>query len=104
MTSDSKKAANRKLRWLWTSLILYLIFMFIALRYASKAPYQILALGGILNMAILFTFIFAIRRIFLRSRGEISNVTPGATLKSDRRRLRWLRVGAVIAFLTCLNS
>jgi hypothetical protein len=111
MTSDSKKLANRKLRWLWISLILYLLFMFVALHYASTVPYQVLALGGLLNMAILFTFIFAIRRVYLRSRGQIDlessetgNVTSSSTQKSDRGRLRWLWVGAVIAFLTCLNA
>jgi len=111
MTSDSKKATDRKLRWLWIGLILYLILMFTMLQYALTAPYQVLALGGILNMAILFTFIFAIRRLYVRSRGEIDlksgetrEVTSSSTLESDRRRLRWLWVGAVIAFLTCLNA
>src|SRR2546427_10858567 len=111
MTSDSKEAASRKLRWLWISLILYLLFMFIALLHALTVPYQVLALGAILNAAILFTFILAIRRAFVRSRGgvdlksrETSDVTSGSALQSNRRRLRWLWVGAVIAFVTCLNA
>jgi hypothetical protein len=110
MTSDSKKVTNRKLQWLWISLILYLIIMFVALHYALTVRYQVLALGGILNMAILFAFIFAIRRLYVRSRGEVdltsseASHAPSSTRESDRRRLRWLWVGAIIAFFTCLNA
>jgi beta-lactamase regulating signal transducer with metallopeptidase domain len=95
MTSNYKKATNRKLLWLWSSLIVYLLFMFIAWRYALTVPYQVLALGGVINMAILLTFIFAIRRVYVRSRGEADlksgetrEVTSGSKPQSDRRRLR----------------
>jgi len=111
MTSDSKETANRKLRWLWASLIMYLLFMFVALNYALKVPYQILAVGGVLNTAILFTFILTIRRLYLRSRGRVDlkssetrEVTSSRSLESDRRSIRWLWIGAGVAFLTCINA
>jgi hypothetical protein len=74
-------------------------------------PYPILGLGGILNMAIMFAFIFSIKRIYLRIRTQVDQedsktggVTSDSRRELDRRRLRWLWVGAVIAFLTCLNA
>ena|ERR1700736_5437942 len=110
MTSDSKTAPNRKLRWLWTSLVLYLMIMFVALHYASQAPYQVLALGGILNIVILSTFILAIRRVYLRTRvqtdlgRETSETISRSSLRSDRLRLLCLWTGEGIAILTCVST
>jgi hypothetical protein len=113
MTPNVKDDARRKLRWSWIILTIYILLMFVALNYASRVslPYQVVAVGGALNMAILFTFIFAIRRLYLRSRehldlegGEIGDFTSTHAPRSDRRRLRWLWVGVVIASLTCLNA
>lgn len=111
MTSDFKRTDQRQLRWLWIGLVVYFVFMLFALHYALTMPYPFFGLVGILNMAILFTFIFAIRRVYLRTQGqldvedsEMSDASSNSRREHDRRRLRWLWVGAVISFLTCFNA
>jgi hypothetical protein len=111
MTSDSKKTDHQKLRWLLIGFVVYFLIMLIAFHYAYSVPYQIFALGGILNMAILFIFIYAIRRVYLRSRRHVdlessgtSEITSNSRLELDRRRLPWLWGGAGISFLTCVNG
>jgi hypothetical protein len=107
---DSREADQRKLRWLWISAAAYFGLVLIGLQYALAVPYQLLALAASLNFAIMFAFIFAIRRVYLRTRTAASvDDTAGedaqnSRRKLDRRRVPLLWAGAIGYFLACLNG
>jgi len=65
---DSPKPQSAQALWLGASA--YFVAMVIAIQYVSKIPYQIAVLGGILNMAIIFTFVFKLRKAYLKPRGQ----------------------------------
>jgi hypothetical protein len=47
---------------------LYFCAMVIAVQYATKLPYQLLALGAVLNMAIVLTFVVKLRKAYMPPR------------------------------------
>ena len=55
---------SRRLRVLWVILGLYFIVMMAGLFYAPRAPRQLVAIGGVVNMAILFAIVIPIVRIY----------------------------------------
>jgi len=57
----------QNVRSLWIAAGLYFIAMLIAAQYATRIPPQFLALAGILNMAIMLTFVVKLRRAYLPS-------------------------------------
>ncbi len=54
-------------RSLWIAAGLYFTAMLVAVQYATRIPPQVLALAGILNMAIILTFVVKLRRAYLPS-------------------------------------
>ena len=48
--------------------ILYCVAMLVAVQYASRLPPKYLAPAGILNMAILLTFVVKLRKTYLKKR------------------------------------
>src|SRR6266404_1151923 len=63
----------RNVRSLWIAAGLYFIAMLVAIQYATRIPPQFLAPAGILNMAIILTFVVKLRRAYL-SRNKSENV------------------------------
>jgi hypothetical protein len=61
------EAKPRNIRALWLAASLYFVAMLIASQYATKVPYQVLVLGGVLNMAIVLFFVIKLRKAYMRS-------------------------------------
>jgi len=85
--------------------------MVYALPPASVLPYQIFALCGVLNFAIMGAFVFSIRKVYLRMKGltlpagvEVDESTAKLRMEFDRRRLKWLWMGAGLYSLIFLNG
>jgi hypothetical protein len=64
VTSEAKP---RNIRALWLAAILYFVAMLIAFQYATKVPYQVLVLGGVLNMAIVLFFVVKLRKAYMHT-------------------------------------
>jgi uncharacterized membrane protein len=64
------EAKPRNVRALWLAAILYFTTMLIASQYATKVPYHVLVLLGILNMAIVLFFVIKLRKAYMRSRSR----------------------------------
>ncbi len=65
--SDPRQHADiRKRRWLLVGAGLYFLAFLNCLSFAPRVPYQAVILGGVLNFAILTTFILLVRRVTLR--------------------------------------
>ena len=57
---------RRKLWGLWIGLGVYFVIMLNAFRYAHRIPYQAFILGALLNVAVITSFILALRRVYKR--------------------------------------
>ena len=67
-------ADRKRTRALWLGAGLYFVAMLIAVQYAQKLPPQYLAPAGVLNMAIVMTFVVKLRKAYLpKRRSEKSN-------------------------------
>lgn len=64
-TAPRTVVEQQKIRRLWFAAGLYFILMLVAIQYAAKAPYQLLVVGSILNMAIILTFVMSLRHAYL---------------------------------------
>ena len=65
---------GKRTRALWLGAGLYFVAMLIAVQYAQKLPPQYLAPAGVLNMAIVMTFVVKLRKAYLpKRRSEKSN-------------------------------
>jgi hypothetical protein len=72
--SVSPDSDRKRTRALWLGAGLYFVGMMIAVQYAWKLPPQYLAPAGILNMAIVLTFVVKLRKTYLpKKRSEKSN-------------------------------
>jgi hypothetical protein len=60
---DANKADKSKLRVLWACVCMYVLIMANSLRFATQLPYQILLLGGLLNMGIIISMFVAMNKI-----------------------------------------
>lgn len=84
--------------------------MLFAFRYASRLPYQIFVLGAVLNMIIIFSFVFGIRKIVRRMQvvgrpqGNDGVQTELQYGFSDERRLKLLWIGVGTYSLIFLNG
>jgi hypothetical protein len=56
METNPREPDRRKLRWLIIGFVCYFLFMVYALPPAPVLPYQIFALCGVLNFAIMGAF------------------------------------------------
>src|SRR5258708_27238206 len=108
---NAREPDRRKLRWLVIGFVCYFLFMVYALPQASALPPQIFALCGILNFAIIGTFVFSIRKVYLRMKGltlpkgvAVDEATTKLRKDFDRRRLKWLWMGAGLYSLIFLNG
>jgi len=106
---NSQRADRKKLTWLSIGFVSYFCVMLYAFRYASTVPYEVFALCGVLNMAILLAFVFTIRRVHKRMQGEgraeQSQVSQSQqSIDSDRRRLKGLWIGVGLYSLIFLNG
>lgn len=111
MKFNSRETDRRKLRWFWISLVLYFSAIVYVLHFASKLPYQILAVGGILNMAVIISFVIAISRLYKRMRESgrpAGDDGASALTKPNRetysRAISVLWVGLGLYLLIVLNS
>ena len=60
---EANKADKSKLRVLWAGVCLYVLIMVNALRLAAQVPYQILILGGLVNIGVIVSFFVAINKV-----------------------------------------
>ena len=111
MDTNPREPDRRKLRWLVVGFVCHFFLMVYALPHASVLPYQIFVLCGLLNFIIIGTFVFAIRRVYLRMKGltvpkraEVDEITAKRRMDFDRRRLKWLWMGAGLYSLIFLNG
>ncbi len=63
----ASEAKPRNIRALWLLASLYFVAMLIAAQYATKVPYQVLVLGGVLNMAIVLFFVVKLRKAYMHA-------------------------------------
>jgi hypothetical protein len=88
------RADKKRLKALWVGLSVYFVIMVVALQYATRVPYQFLALGGLLNMSIIICFFVAINKVRrrIRNQGQIeSKSVSGSPMKYEGlKKLRWL--------------
>jgi hypothetical protein len=109
--SISSDPDRRKLRWLITAFVCYFLLMVYALPRASVLPYQVFALCGLLNFAIILAFVLGIRKVYLRMKGltvpegvEVDAQTAKRRMGFDQRRLKLAWIGAGTYFLIFLNG
>jgi len=88
------RADKKRLNGLWVGFGVYFVIMLFALQYATRVPYQVLALGGLLNMSVIICFFVAINKVRrrIRAQGQIeSKGVSGSPMKYDGlKKLRWL--------------
>ena len=65
---ESRGTTVRRIRMLWAGLIVYFLIMLNAIRFARVVPYQILILGGVINLAIIMTMVIALSRAYKKLR------------------------------------
>jgi hypothetical protein len=99
------------LTWFIVGFVCYFLLMVYALPHASVLPYQIFALCGLLNLVIIGAFVFGIRKVYLRMKGltlpeadNVDEITAKRRRGFDRRRLKWLWMGAGLYSLIFLNA
>jgi hypothetical protein len=85
--------------------------MVYALPRAALLPPRIFALCSVLNFAVVGAFVFGIRKVYLRMKGltlsagvEVDENTAKLRMEFDRRRLKWLWMGAGLYSLIFLNG
>ena len=101
MEINPKEQDRRKLKWLSINFVCYFLVMVYALPHAALLPPRIFVLCGVLNFAIIGAFVFSIRKVYLRMKGltlpagvEVDENTAKLRMEFDRRRLKWLGMGA----------
>ncbi len=111
MAVNPTELDRQKLKWLIVTFVLYFLLMLYALPRASALPYQIFALCGLLNFAIIGAFVFGIRKVYLRMKGltvprgvEVDEATLKPRRNSDQRRLKLLWIGGAVYFLIFVNG
>jgi|SRR5450432_3965446 hypothetical protein len=62
--ATTSEAKPQNVRELWLAAGLYFAAMLVAVQYASKVPYQLLVLGGVLNMVIVLVFVVKLRKAY----------------------------------------
>ena len=62
--ATTSEAKSQNVRGLWLAAGLYFAAMLVAVQYASKVPYQLLVLGGVLNMVIVLVFVVKLRKAY----------------------------------------
>ena len=102
---------RRKLTWLIVGFVCYFAVIVYALPKTSILPYQLLALCGLLNFAIIGAFVFGIRRVYFRMKGltvpkgiEVDEATLKRRRDFDQRRLKLAWIGAAVYSLIFLNG
>ena len=108
MTSTLQQTNRRRLRWLCMGLVLYFCVMLYGEQYVRTVPYQVVVVAAVLNMAVILTFVFSIRKAYLgmRSSAPLEGSAPtgtGSRIPEDnRRRLigHWIGAGfCTVAFV-----
>jgi len=88
------RADKKRLIGLCVGLGVYFVIMLFAIQYATRVPYQVFALGGLINMTIIICFLVAINKVRrrIRSQGQIeSKGVSGSPMKYESlKKLRWL--------------
>jgi hypothetical protein len=64
---------KRRIKLLYVGLGTWFLICLNALRLASRVPYQAFVLGGVINIAVLVTFILALRNAYRRLECELEN-------------------------------
>jgi hypothetical protein len=66
VTEKPQDGASAGKRTLWVAAGVYFVVMMIGLQFASRLPYQLLALAGIANMGIILTFVVKLRTAYVK--------------------------------------
>jgi hypothetical protein len=87
------RADKKRLNGLWVGFGVYFVIMLFAAQYSTRVPYQVLALGGLINMTIIICFFVAINKVRRRIRGQAQNESKGVSgspMKYEGlKKLRW---------------
>jgi hypothetical protein len=59
---------RKRIRVLWIAVSVYLVAFVFAIQFVGRATYHVLLIGGLLNIAVLSTFIALLRREYLNPR------------------------------------
>jgi hypothetical protein len=57
---------NLTIRLLWIGLAIYIVIVFNSVRYVRTVPYYALVSGSLINLATIFSFIYALGRNYKR--------------------------------------
>ena len=64
---------TRRVPLLWIGLGTYVLIVLNDFRYIRNAPYYLIVVGFLLNLAILYAFIYELRKTYKRLRNEKQN-------------------------------
>jgi hypothetical protein len=98
--SSSGGKEGRRLRLLCLGFVLYFILMVYCIQFAKTLPHQMLLLAAVVNMTVLITFVFTIKKAYLRMRsttspkGAASSEAGAQSHPETRGRLVALWIGA----------
>lgn len=95
------KADKERLKGLWVGFGVYFVIMLFAIPYAAtRVPYQVFALGGLINATIIICFFVVMnkvrRRIGEQRQSESKDVSCNPVKYQSLKKFRWLFFAAAV--------